>query len=220
MVVAVVVEVLVVGFKNAPVVRIFVWLVAVFPEQDTGSLQGGLRADQSISFQDMQTKLTQIVRIIKRDPAIQNVVAFTGGARAGGGFLFATMKPKSQRDSARDVINRLRPKLSRVTGVAAFLSPVQDMRIGGRGGNSSYQYTLMADDPAVLAKAGPALADALKRYPELTDVDVDEDDSGAEVYVNVDRDTATRLVTPGPSLPCRSSPTRRRRDRPRARHRP
>ena len=145
----------------------------------------------------MQTKLTQIVRIIKRDPAIQNVVAFTGGARAGGGFLFATMKPKSQRDSARDVINRLRPKLSRVTGVAAFLSPVQDMRIGGRGGNSSYQYTLMADDPAVLAKAGPALADALKRYPELTDVDVDEDDSGAEVYVNVDRDTATRLgITP------------------------
>ena len=168
-----------------------------FPEQDTGALQGGLRADQSISFQDMQTKLTQIVRIIKRDPAIQNVVAFTGGARAGGGFLFATMKPKSQRDSARDVITRLRPKLSRITGVAAFLSPVQDMRIGGRGGNSSYQYTLMADDPAVLAKAGPALAQALKRYPELTDVDVDQDNSGTEVYVNVDRDTATRLgITP------------------------
>jgi multidrug efflux pump len=168
-----------------------------FPEQDTGALQGGLRADQSISFQDMQTKLTQIVRIIKRDPAIQNVVAFTGGSRAGGGFLFATMKPKSQRDSARDVINRLRPKLSRITGVAAFLSPVQDMRIGGRGGNSSYQYTLMADDPAVLAKAGPELAQALKKYPELTDIDVDEDDSGTEVYVDVDRDTATRLgITP------------------------
>src|SRR6185369_4590817 len=82
-----------------------------FPEQDTGSLQGGLRADQSISFQDMQTKLTQIVKVLKRDPAIQNVVAFTGGSRAGGGFLFATMKPKSERDSARDVITRLRPKL-------------------------------------------------------------------------------------------------------------
>ena len=168
-----------------------------FPEQDTGALQGGLRADQSISFQDMQTKLTEIVRIIKRDPAIENVVAFTGGARAGGGFLFATMKPKSQRDSARDVITRLRPKLSRITGVAAFLSPVQDMRVGGRGGNSSYQYTLMADDPDVLAKAGPELAAALKKYPELTDVDVDESEGGAEVYVNVDRDSATRLgITP------------------------
>ncbi|WP_420136340.1 efflux RND transporter permease subunit [Sphingomonas sp.] len=168
-----------------------------FPEQDTGSLQGGLRADQSISFQDMQTKLTQIVKIIKRDPAIENVVAFTGGSRAGGGFLFATMKPKSQRDSVRDVITRLRPKLARVTGVAAFLSPVQDMRVGGRGGNSSYQYTLKADDPEVLAKAGPALADALKKYPELTDVDVDEADGGAEVYVKVNHDAATRIgVTP------------------------
>ena len=168
-----------------------------FPEQDTGSLQGGLRADQSISFQDMQIKLTQIVKVIKRDPAIENVVAFTGGSRAGGGFLFATMKPKSERDSARDVINRLRPKLARITGVAAFLSPVQDMRVGGRGGNSTYQYTLQADDPEVLAKAGPELATALKKYPELTDIDVDEADGGAEVFVNVDRDTATRLgITP------------------------
>jgi len=168
-----------------------------FPEQDTGSLQGGLRADQSISFQDMQIKLSQIVKIIKKDPAIQNVVAFTGGSRAGGGFLFATMKPKSQRDDAREVINRLRPKLSRVTGIAAFLSPVQDMRVGGRGGNSSYQYTLKADDPKLLAKIGPELATALKKYPELTDVDVDEAEGAAEVYVNVDRDAATRLgITP------------------------
>jgi multidrug efflux pump len=168
-----------------------------FPEQDTGALQGGLRADQSISFADMQTKLSQIVKVIKKDPAIQNVVAFTGGSRAGGGFLFATMKPKSQRDSARDVIDRLRPKLARITGVATFLSPVQDMRVGGRGGNSTYQYTLKADDPEVLAKAGPELATALKKYPELTDVDVDESEGAAEVYVNVDRDTATRLgITP------------------------
>ena len=168
-----------------------------FPEQDTGSLQGGLRADQSISFQDMQTKLSQIVRIIKKDPAIQNVVAFTGGSRAGGGFMFVTLKPKSQREDARTVITRLRPKLSRITGVSTFLSPVQDMRVGGRGGNSSYQYTLQADDPVLLARVGPELATELKKYPELTDVDVDEADGAAEVYVNVDRDAATRLgITP------------------------
>jgi len=168
-----------------------------FPEQDTGSLQGGLRADQSISFADMQTKLTQIVKVIRKDPAIENVVAFTGGSRAGGGFMFATLKPKSQRDDARTVINRLRPKLARITGVATFLSPVQDMRVGGRGGNSTYQYTLQADDPDLLAKIGPELATALKKYPELTDVDVDEAEGAAEVYVNVDRDAATRLgITP------------------------
>ena len=168
-----------------------------FPEQDTSALQGGLRADRSISFQDMQIKLGQIVNVIKKDPAIENVVAFTGGSRAGGGFLFATMKPKSERDGARDVITRLRPKLSRITGVATFLSPVQDMRVGGRGGNGTYQYTLKADDPAVLAKYGPELASALKRYPELTDVDVDEAEGAAEVYVTVDRDAATRVgITP------------------------
>ena len=168
-----------------------------FPEQDTGSMQGGLRADQSISFQDMQTKLTRIVQIIRRDPAINTVVAFTGGSRSGGGFLFATLKPRSQRDSARQVIMRLRPQLSRITGVATFLNPVQDMRVGGRGGNSSYQYTLQADDPKVLAKAGPQLAQALKRTRELTDVDVDVSEGGAEVFVDIDRDTATRLgITP------------------------
>ncbi|HWI84987.1 MAG TPA: efflux RND transporter permease subunit [Sphingomonas sp.] len=168
-----------------------------FPEQDTGSLQGGLRADQSISFQDMQAKLTEIVKIIRKDPAIENVVAFTGGARAGGGFLFATMKPKSERDSARDVIARLRPKLARITGVAAFLSPVQDMRVGGRGGNSNYQYTLKADDPVLLGKAGPALAAALKKFPEVADIDVDQSQGGAEVFVDIDHDAATRIgVTP------------------------
>ena len=103
------------------------------------------------------------------------------------------MKPKSERDSARDVITRLRPKLSKITGVVAFLNPVQDMRVGGRGGNSSYQYTLNADDPAVLAKAGPELATALKKYPELTDIDVDQADGGAEVYVDIDHDAAKRV---------------------------
>ena len=164
-----------------------------FPEQDTGALMGGLRADQSISFRDMQTKLTEIVKIIKRDPAIDTVVAFTGGARAGGGFLFAQLKPLDQRDGARKVVDRLRPKLTRITGVATFLNPVQDMRAGGRGGNSTYQYTLKADDPAVLHDVAPKLAAAMKRDRMLTDVDVDLSEGGAEVYVDVDRDAAMRL---------------------------
>ena len=103
------------------------------------------------------------------------------------------LKPQNQRGSSRDVIDRLRPKLSRITGVAAFLQPVQDMRVGGRGGNSTYQYTLKADDPATLQAAGPKLVAALKKEPMLTDVDIDQNDSGAEVYVDVDRDAATRL---------------------------
>jgi len=164
-----------------------------FPQQDTGSLVGGLRADQSISFIDMQKKLTNIVDVIRKDRAVQTVVAFTGGSRAGGGFMFVTLKPKSQRDGIDAVIARIRPKLSRITGVAVFLQPVQDMRAGGRSGNSTYQYTLKADDPKVLQKASVSLADALKKERGFTDVDVDVAEGGAEVFVDVDRDAATRL---------------------------
>ncbi|HKS68842.1 MAG TPA: efflux RND transporter permease subunit, partial [Ktedonobacterales bacterium] len=168
-----------------------------FPEQDTGSLQGGLRADRSISFLDMQSKLSQIVRIIRKDKDVASVVAFTGGSRAGGGFMFVTLKPRSQRDSSRDIITRLRPKLARVTGISVFLNPVQDMRVGGRSSNSTYQYTLKADDPATLKTAGPKLVELLKQEPMLTDVDIDQQEGGAEIYVDVDRDAATRIgVTP------------------------
>ena len=164
-----------------------------FPEQDTGSLAGGLRADQSISFSAMQDKLKRIVAIIKSDPAVATVVAFTGGSRAGGGFMFVSLKPRNERDPTRVVTQRLRPKLARVTGVSVFLNPVQDMRVGGRGSNSAYQYTLKSDDLAQLKAAAPKLTQALKSEPMLIDVDVDQSDAGAEVFVDVDRDKASRL---------------------------
>src|SRR5690606_32415734 len=68
-----------------------------FPRQDTGQLNGGIRADQSTSFQAMQDKLRQLVNIIRRDPAVDTVVAFTGGGRAGGGFMFLNLKPVDER---------------------------------------------------------------------------------------------------------------------------
>jgi multidrug efflux pump len=165
----------------------------LFPEQDTGSLQGGLRADQSISFTAMQQKLGQIVDIIKADPAVATVVAFTGGDRAGGGFMFINLKPRDERDPTRAVTQRLRPQLARITGVSVFLNPVQDMRMGGRGSNSTYQYTLKSDDLAELKDAATRLTLALKAERLLTDVDVDQNDAGARVLVDVDRDLASRL---------------------------
>jgi multidrug efflux pump len=164
-----------------------------FPEQDTGALMGGIRADQSISFQDMQQKLTRIVKILNDDPAVDTVVAFSGGRRAGGGFMQVMLKPRSERAPTRQVINRLRPKLSRVTGVSVFLNPVQDMRIGGRGGNASFQYTLKSDDLDRLKEGAEKLTAALKQEPMLTDVDVDQNDTGAEVFIDVDTDKASRL---------------------------
>ncbi|HEX7385884.1 MAG TPA: efflux RND transporter permease subunit [Castellaniella sp.] len=164
-----------------------------FPQQDTGGINGGLRADQSISFLDMQNKLTQIVGIVKSDPSVASVVAFTGGSRAGGGFLFATLVPRSQRPGAQAVIARLRPKLAQVAGVSLFLNPVQDLRVGGRSTNSTYQYVLKAEDPQTLKDAGEKLVSALKQQSDVTDVDIDEQNGGADAFVNVNRDAAARL---------------------------
>ncbi|ELX09664.1 acriflavin resistance protein MdtC [Janthinobacterium sp. HH01] len=165
-----------------------------FPQQDTGQINGGIRADQSISFQAMQGKLKQLVNIIKDDPDVATVVGFTGGRRAGGGFMFINLKPASQRTVAgQAVIARLRPKLAKVTGVSLFLSPVQDLRAGGRQANSNYQYTLKSDNQADLKKWASRLADAMKGQKAFTDVDTDQADNGVETFVTIDKNSASRL---------------------------
>ena len=165
-----------------------------FPQQDTGQINGGMRADQSISFQAMQSKLRQLVDIIKDDPAVATVVGFTGGGRAGGGFMFIDLKPASQRtDKGQAVIARLRPQLAKVTGISLFLNPVQDLRMGGRSSNSTYQYTLISDNQADLKKWAAKLADQMKLQPALIDVDTDQAENGVETFVSIDKDRATQL---------------------------
>jgi multidrug efflux pump len=165
-----------------------------FPQQDTGQINGGLRADQSISFQAMQGKLKQLVDIIERDPAVDTVVGFTGGSRAGGGFMFINLKPAGQRtEGGQAVIARLRPQLARVTGVRLFLNPVQDLRMGGRSSNSTYQYTLKSDNEADLKLWATRLAEAMKLQTAITDIDTDQEENGVETFVTVDRDSAARL---------------------------
>jgi multidrug efflux pump len=165
-----------------------------FPQQDTGQIQGGMRADQSISFQAMQEKLRQLVNIIRADPAVDTVVGFTGGSRAGGGFMFINLKPANERtERGQAVIARLRPQIARITGISLFLNPVQDLRMGGRQSNSTYQYTLKSDNIADLRNWATRLAEAMKAQPALTDVDTDQQENGVETYVNVDKDSASRL---------------------------
>ena len=165
-----------------------------FPTQDTGQISAGIRADQSISFEAMQAKLRQIVDIIKRDPAVDTVVGFTGGSRAGGGFMFIALKPPDQRtERGQAVIARLRPQLAQVTGVRLFLNPVQDLRMGGRSSNSTYQYTLKSDNANDLKRWAARLADAMRSQPGLIDIDTDQEENGVETFVTVDRDSAARL---------------------------
>ena len=190
------------------VIGLTAWLyVAVpkgfFPQQDSGQIQAGLRADQSVSFHVMQSKLKQVVDIIRKDPAVDTVVGFTGGARAGGGFMFVNLKPlgkgpDDRKDKGSAVINRLRPQLQKVTGISVFLNPVQDVRMGGRSSNSTYQYTLTSDSSDALKTWAPKLAEAMKaRSDVMTDVDSDQSENGVETFITIDRDSASRMgVTP------------------------
>ena len=172
-----------------------------FPQQDTGQINGGLRADQSISFQAMQGKLKELVDTIRADPAVDTVVGFTGGGRAGGGFMFINLKPLDKRPLAASgqavggqaVIARLRPQLARVTGISLFLGTVQDLRGGGRASSSTYQYTLKSDNIADLRKWATRLADQMKQQEMLTDIDTDQQENAVETMVTVDKDTASRL---------------------------
>ena len=165
-----------------------------FPDQDNGQLWGGLRADQSISSAALADKLQQAVDIVHADPAIDTVVGFSGGGAVGGGFLSAALKPPGQRkENTREVVNRLRPQLNQLTGLRVFLNPVQELRMGGRSSNSTYQFTLKAENQDELKTWVKRLSARLKEDARLTDVDDDQTENGVETYIDIDRDRAAQL---------------------------
>jgi len=169
-----------------------------FPQQDTGRMIGGIRGDQSISFQAMEKKFRQFMSVVGKDPAVESVVGFTGGGSGRGstnsGFMFVALKPVSDRDVTSDeVIARLRNKLSGISGARLFLAVPQDIRAGGRQSNSQYQYTIQADSLDELNEWVPKITQALQNVPELEDVDSDREQNGLEVQLKIDRQTAARL---------------------------
>jgi len=165
-----------------------------FPQQDTGRIIGSIQADQAISFQLMQQKLSQFVSIIKKDPAVETVVGFTGGAQTNSGFLFVSLVPLGERHiSADGVIARLRREMAVVPGATLFLQAVQDIRAGGRASNAQYQYTLQGPTFEELNEWAPKIAAALQHEPDLADVNSDQQNRGLESDVTIDRDAAARL---------------------------
>ncbi|HEY2904660.1 MAG TPA: efflux RND transporter permease subunit, partial [Vicinamibacterales bacterium] len=179
------------------VLNIYLYVIipkGFFPQQDTSRLIGNIQGDQGISFQAMQQKLHDFVTIVRADPAVENVVAFTGGGQRNGGFMFVTLKPLPRRhESADAVIARLRGRLTQEPGANLFLQSAQDIRIGGRQGNAQYQFTLQADDLAELRAWEPKIRQALSTLPELVDVNTDQQDKGIQTTLTVDRDSAARL---------------------------
>jgi multidrug efflux pump len=165
-----------------------------FPQQDTGRLVGGVQADQGISFQAMRQKVADFVEIVRKDPAVESVTAYTGGGQRNSGFMFVALKPLAERKiSADQIVARLRGQLAHEPGASLFLVPVQDIRIGGRQSNAQYQYTLQADDLNELRDWEPKIRAALSELPQLADVNTDSQDKGLQTTLIIDRDTAARM---------------------------
>src|SRR5207302_1593860 len=140
-----------------------------FPQQDTGRLIGFIRADQTTSFQSMQDKMTQVVRILRSDPAVTSVTGVTGGGfgARNSGFMFMELKPLAERPSAGAVVARLRPQFSHMPGVNVFLVPVQDVRVGGRQASGAYQSTMQSEalvDVYIATPSGGVPLAAIARY--------------------------------------------------------
>ncbi len=169
-----------------------------FPQQDSGIMMGGIRADQTISFQSMEKKFRKFVDIMHSDPNFEHVVGFTGGGSGRGstnsGSIFAQLKPLGERKLTTDqVIDKLRPQFDKVAGARLFLRGQQDVRAGGRQGFAQFQYTLQADTLDDLKTWAPKITDALQNVPELEDVNSDQEDKGLEMDLKIDRAAAARL---------------------------
>jgi multidrug efflux pump len=167
-----------------------------FPQQDAGRIVGNIQAEQDISFLAMREKMGEFARIVGTDPAVANVVAFTGGNQntTNTARMFLALKPLRERKiSADQVIGRLRPKTAHVPGATLFLQSVQDLRIGGRPTSTQYQYTLQSTDLAELNAFAPRMLAKLRELPGLRDVATDQQNRGLQAALVVDRDVAARL---------------------------
>jgi multidrug efflux pump len=173
-----------------------------FPQQDTGILAGGAQGPQDASFASMNDSIKKITAVIQQDPAVQNVIVFTGGqGPTNGGFVFIALKPLDVRKvGAPQIINRLRPKLNKLLAASVFMQASQDLRIGGRSSNALYQYTLQSDTVTDLQTWGPKLLEEMKHLPGLQDVNTDQQNGGLDVLVHYNRVTAAQLGQTAQSL--------------------
>jgi multidrug efflux pump len=182
--------VLVIGLNVVIIMRV---PKGFFPQQDTGAIVGGVQGPQDASFPLMDNSVLQLVDVIKADPAVFHVNAYTGGGN--GGFIYIALKPLNERKiDAASIINRLRPKLNRLPVAQAFLQASQDIRIGGRSSAALYQYTIQADNVDDLNKWGPILKDEVKKLPGLQDVNSDQQNGGLQTYLTYNRASAAQLA--------------------------
>jgi hydrophobe/amphiphile efflux-1 (HAE1) family protein len=165
-----------------------------FPQQDTGFIQGSVITSQDSSFNRTNTKAEQAMKIIAADPDVVEAHYNVGSNLSQAGMNFA-LRPRDQgrTTNAADIIARLRPKLAQVVGAQTVLQAQQDITIGARGGRALYQYTLGDSDLDELNEWAPKLLDAMAKFPQLRDVNSDQQSGAKAATIDIDRDAAARF---------------------------
>jgi len=165
------------------------------PEQDTGQLGGFVRGDDGFSYQVMQPKIENYRKLVLADPAVEDVIGYTGGGvGTSNAWMMIRLKPRSERGvSAREVVNRLRLQSPPVPGSMLWLSVSQDIQPPRTSEAGSYDLALLADDIGLLRQWQPKIAAAMQEIPEITDVDTPKDGGTTQVMLTIDREAARRL---------------------------
>lgn len=188
-------------FALTAILTIYLYIIipkGFFPIQDTGLIQGVSEAPQNISFPAMAAYQQQLAAIILEDPAVESLSSFIGvdgiNSTPNSGRFLINLKPMVIRKlTASEVIARLKPKTSKIAGVSLYYQPVQDLTLENRVSRAQYQFTLEATDVIELNKWTQKLVESLSQHVEFMDVSSDVQDQGQQVYVNIDRATASRL---------------------------
>ncbi|KHS90080.1 multidrug transporter [Pectobacterium brasiliense] len=180
-------------------VLLYIWIPkGFFPIQDNGIIQGTVQAPQTVSFSNMADRQQRVASIIMKDPAVESVSSFIGvdgtNAALNSGRLQINLKPLSERsERIPEIINRLQQQTAQIPGIQLYLQPVQDLTIDTQISRTQYQFTLQAMSLDELSQWVPNLMTELKKLPQLEDVSSDWQDGAAVAYVNVNRDSASRL---------------------------
>jgi hydrophobe/amphiphile efflux-1 (HAE1) family protein len=169
----------------------------LFPQQDNGLLMASTEAAQDVSFAEMERLQVQVNQILVEDPDVEHYVSFIGSGGLGTsntGSAFITLKPMPPRKASADqVLARLRGRLAHIEGIKTYMQARQDVNVGGRLARTQYQYTVQDANLDELQEWAPKVFDALRKLPDLKDVNTDQQNSGLELDLDIDRDTASRL---------------------------
>ncbi|MEX5747082.1 efflux RND transporter permease subunit [Massilia sp. X63] len=169
----------------------------LFPTQDTGQLQARVQARQSISYAEM-ARLQQLAAAeILKDPAVASLSSYVGVDAATNtmlntGTMLINLK-REDREDQDEVMARLRSRVANVAGLTLYLQPTQDLTIDAESGPTQYRLSIEGADSATVNEWAKKLVESMAGKKELRNATTDAGAVGSAAFIDIDRDTASRL---------------------------